>query len=158
MITSRCKLGRIENNEVKLLAAVSRFPKIFKDIGFNPLAFVLREAIPLSVLAGQRERLTRRVHGNHAVSPARHQGKRESARVAEAVERPHAAAVFLTELTGKALNRIAAVTLINIETGLMPDADIDPVADTVLHDLNFLRRLLTADQAGTLRKTFTLTN
>ena len=40
----------------------------------------------------------------------------------------------------------------------MPDADIDPVADTVLHDLNFLRRLLTADQAGTLRKTFTLTN
>ena len=153
MIVTRSELGRIENHKIEVLARITIAAKCLENVVTNPLGALFSKAVAASIACSHVERLLRRVDRNNLVGAALEKSKREAARVAEAIERSHAAAVLATECLCNLLCGQAAFTLVDIKARLVPDTHIDAVKNAVLADFDFLGRLLASQQPRAKLKT-----
>ncbi len=143
------KLGRIQHDDVKLLALLAVFTQQLEHVVTDKLGVAGIQPVQLGVLAGDVQRILGEIHVDHLLGAALEGINAKTTGVAEAVEHPLAFGVLGGGLT--------VVTLIQIEAGLVTVADVHQDLDAaILLDHHRLVRGLTMDDAGALFQPFLL--
>ena len=143
------KLGRIQHDDIELLALLAIFAQELEDVVTHELGVAGIETVQFGVLAGDVQRILGEIDVDYLLGTALEGIDPETAGVAEAVEHPLAFSVFRC---GKAV-----IPLIQIETRLVTVANIDQDLDAaVLLDHHGVGRGLAMDDAGALLQPFLL--
>ncbi|CAB4873073.1 unannotated protein [freshwater metagenome] len=139
---------RVEDHEVECGARVPESAQLGECVGLHEAAG--RQAVRSEVLGGDAERGARGVDGGDLAGTALPRGNAERPRVCEDVE--HLLAASECPYGGPAL------TLVEVEAGLVTAAHVDEVGRTVLAHLNAFGWLHPAEQARALGEALALSN
>src|SRR6266568_3431401 len=126
VLRGRRELGRVEHHQVELPALALQSAQGLEHVGLEPLGTARLKPVEREVAFCRRERGGRAVDREHRARAAGKRRKRETARVAEAIEHLPAGR--------KKPDASAIVALVEIEPGLLPRNDVDLVLDSMLED------------------------
>ncbi len=134
------EFGRIEHDQVELRTAFGQAAQRGEGVGIAPFGTRRVEAVERDVALGGGERLAGRIDRDHAGGAALECCQRKTTGIAKAVQHGPVRSV--------PLDQQAAVALVDVEAGLVSEANVDVIEHARFVDYQAVRRFVARQHAG----------